>query len=68
MSKTTQEKKEKKASEISDVQGSQKNLNKCCTCTHYPKHFRGCAQPCKLKKAYVARKCEACPSYKCKFN
>ena len=44
------------------------NLNKCCTCTHYPAHFQGEAQPCKIKGTYVARKCDACASYKCKIG
>ena len=44
------------------------NLNKCCSCAYYPAHFHGYAQPCKIKKAYVARKCDACSSYKCKYQ
>lgn len=44
------------------------NLNKCCTCAHYPAHFHHTAQPCKIKGTYVARKCDACESYKCKYQ
>ena len=76
MSKITTENKKKKAKkaqqenpETSQLKlGSQKNVGKCCTCTHYPKHIAGEAQPCKFKKAYVARKCDACSDYKCKFG
>lgn len=70
MSKITSEKKAKKenSGNSQPKQGSQKNEGKCCSCAYYPQHVRGEAQPCKFKKAYVARKCDACTSYKCKFR
>ena len=43
------------------------NYGKCCTCTHYPYHKSGEAQPCKVSKKYVARKAEHPECYKCKF-
>ena len=43
------------------------NYGKCCTCTHYPYHKNGEAQPCKVSRKYVARKAEHPECYKCKF-
>ena len=70
IAEATLKKSEKKTSPELPAKGKSNisNLNKCCTCAHYPAHFRGCAQPCKIKKAYVARKCDACSSYKCKYQ
>lgn len=69
--KIAESKEAKKASENSETSSKKSsvlNEGKCCSCAHYPQHVRGEAQPCKIKKAYVARKCDACASYKCKFN
>lgn len=73
MSKITTEKKEKKAKaekkapkQKTAVSGIP-NLNKCCTCRHFPGKIKGKTQHCKISGKYVARKAEF-PCYKCKFD
>ena len=43
------------------------NIGCCCTCKSYPKHFRGCAQPCRVSGKYVARKAQHPECYNCKY-
>lgn len=69
IAKSKTAKKEHTEVESSEAKTSGKCINygKCCTCTHYPYHKNGEAQPCKVSKKYVARKAEHPECYKCKF-
>ena len=69
IAKSNAAKKELTDSESTEAKTSGKCMNygKCCTCTHYPYHKNGEAQPCKVSKKYVARKAEHPECYKCKF-
>ena len=69
IAKSKTAKKERTETESTETKTSGKSINygKCCTCTHYPYHKNGEAQPCKVSKKYVARKAEHPECYKCKF-
>ena len=69
IAKSKAAKKERTDAESTETKTSGKCINygKCCTCTHYPYHKNGEAQPCKVSKKYVARKAEHPGCYKCKF-
>ena len=69
IAKSKAAKKERTETESTEAKTSGKCINygKCCTCTHYPYHKNGEAQPCKVSKKYVARKAEHPECYKCKF-
>ena len=69
IAKSNAAKKERTEIESTEAKSSGKCMNygKCCTCTHYPYHKNGEAQPCKVSKKYVARKAEHPECYKCKF-
>ena len=69
IAKSKAAKKERTDTESTETKASGKCINygKCCTCTHYPYHKNGEAQPCKVSKKYVARKAEHPECYKCKF-
>ena len=69
IAKSKAAKKERTETESIETNSSGKCMNygKCCTCTHYPYHKNGEAQPCKVSKKYVARKAEHPECYKCKF-
>ena len=69
IAKSKAAKKERTDAESTEEKTSGKCMNygKCCTCTHYPYHKRGEAQPCKVSKKYVARKAEHPECYKCKL-
>ena len=72
IAKSKTAKKELTGAESTEAKTSGKCMNygKCCTCTHYPYHKNGEAQPCKKTGTYVARKCATCPvnAYKCKWQ
>ena len=59
----TEDKQPKQKTAISGIP----NINKCCTCKHFPVKLHGETQPCKISGKYVARKAEF-PCYKCKFE
>ena len=69
IAKSKAAKKERTETESTETKISSKCMNygKCCTCTHYPYHKNGEAQPCKVSKKYVPRKAEHPECYKCKF-